>query len=270
MIDLGDVMPLSVEIRDASGALADAGEITLTITLPDGTTATPSVQHPSTGRYEADYTATTVGRHVARWVATGLNSSAYVDMFDVRPADPGGILSMSAAKAALNIPASATVDDEEIRSLLGAVTAIVEDYRKEAVVRRTVTERIDVSPSRRSLVLGKAPVISVTSISSGAYTWPTANLEIRDAEIGEIVSTGSPFAGDITAVYVAGRVVMPANYIEAAKIILKHLWQFQQAPGMGSRVFGGGEDISASIAGMGYALPNRAAELLGGRGLVVM
>jgi len=271
-MDLGDVVPLTVEIRDASGALAAAGAIVLTVTLPDGTSVTPSITNPSTGRYQADYPTTQAGRHTARWVATGLNSSAYVDTFDVRPANPGYIISLAQTKRALNIPVTSTGDDEELRELIEAVTAIVEDYRKEAIVRRTVTEQIW---ARRagSILLRKAPVISVTSVSRviDGYVWPAGDLALRDAEIGELSLSpyGLLFSGDLTVTYVAGRSVIPANFVEAAKIIVKHLWTVQQTPGMGSRVMGvGGDDISAGIAGLGFALPNRAAELLGGRGVI--
>lgn len=267
ILDLGDVQPLTVEVRDAAGALAAAGAITLTVTLPDGTTVTPTVTNPSTGRYQYDYPTTQVGRHTVRWLATGANSSAYADAFDVRPADPWSILSLSAAKAALNI--TSTTDDEELRSLIEAVTWIVEDYRKEAVVRRTVVEPVH-GNGGRSLLLGKSPIISVTSVVSGGVTWPGVDVTVWDASIGEITTTGRSFTGDLVVTYVAGRAVVPANFTEAAKIILRHLWGAQQTPGMGGRVFGvGGDDISAGIAGLGFALPNRAAELLGGRGVVV-
>jgi len=262
--DLGDVVPLTVEVRDAGGVLAAAGAIVLTVVLPDGTTATPAVTNPSTGIYQHDYPTVQAGRHSVRWLATGANSSAYADSFDVRPADPGFILSMAEAKRALNV--TSTVDDEEIRSLIAAVAYVVEDYKREAVVRRTVVEQV--TGSGRTLMLGKAPVISVTSVSDGATTWTTG--WTLNSELGQITSTGTPLTGDLTVTYVAGRAVIPANFIEAAKVIAKHLWGVQQTPGMGSRVFGaGGDDISAGIAGLGFALPNRAAELLGGRGVVV-
>jgi hypothetical protein len=269
MPDLGDIVPLTVEIRDASGVLANAGAITLTVGLPDGTTTTPTVSNPSVGRYQCDFPTTQVGRHYARWVATGLNSSAYVDEFDVRPADPGYILSLATAKAALNIPSTETGDDEEIRALIEAVTLVIESYRSEAIVRRAVTEQIWTHRARSFLVT-KAPVISVTSVSRliDGYTWPIGDLALRDAEIGEVSLSpyGLMFSGDLTVSYVAGRSIVPANYTEAAKIILKHLWQTQQTPGMGSRVFGGGgEDVTVGLAGLGFAIPNRAAELLGGR-----
>jgi len=266
VFDLADVVPLTVDIRDATGTLAAAGAIVLAITLPDGTTVTPSVTNPSTGRYQVDYPTVQAGRHSVRWVATGANSSAYTDAFDVRPADPGYILSMAEAKKALNIPVTSTTDDEEIRALIAAVAYVVEDYRKEAVVRRVIVEQISTG-STRSLLLGKSPVISVTSVSDGTTTRTTG--WVVDSELGEVTSTGTPFSGDLTVTYVAGRSVIPANFIEAAKVIAKHLWGVQQTAGMGSRVFGvGGDDISAGIAGLGFALPNRAAELLGGRGVI--
>jgi hypothetical protein len=277
--DLGDVVPLTVEIRDAAGALAAAGAITLTITLPDGTTATPTVTNPSIGRYQCDYPTTQVGRHSVRWVSTGLNSSAYADSFDVRPAIPAYILSMSDAKAALQIPAGVTTNDEQVRSMVEAVTYVIEDYRKDVVVRRTIVEPIDAqfdSLSSRRLVLRWAPVLSVTSIVrpiDGA-TWAGSDITVLDPNSGVIITYGTPFyasafRGGLVATYVAGRSVIPANYVEAAKVVLKHLWEIQQTPGMGSQVFG--DTISTGEAkvmtGLGYALPNRAAELLGGRGV---
>lgn len=265
MPDLGDLVPLTVEVRDTAGALANAGAVTLTVTLPDGTTATPSVSSPSTGRYQADYAPPTAGRYVARWVATGLNASAHVETFDVRPGDPGYLLSLSAAKAALNIPATDLGDDEELRSMLEAVTAAVEDHRRETIVRRTVVEQLRPAPTRR-LVLGHSPVISLTSIVRlfDGVTWTLpGDAVLVDAAAGVVASYGAVFSGDLTVTYVAGYQIVPANVTEAAKIILRHLWQTQQTPGMGPRVFGGGED-SAPV-GLGFAIPNRAVELLGGR-----
>jgi hypothetical protein len=104
MVDLGDVVPLTVQIRDANGVLANATAVTLTITLPDGTTISPAPANPSVGLYQVDYVTVMEGRHIVRWVATGNNASAYTDSFDVRPVNPPLILSLSAAKAAINTP----------------------------------------------------------------------------------------------------------------------------------------------------------------------
>lgn len=279
MHDLGDVIPLTVEIRDATGGLAAAGAVTLTVTLPDATSVTPTVTTPSTGRYQYDFPTTQVGRHVVRWVATGANSSAYTDGFDVRAGDTGTIMSMSAAKTALSIPATSTGDDEEIRNLIEAVTGIVEEYRKEVIARRTVVEHLDVpvtGQTSRRLTLHHTPVLSVTSIVrplDGA-TWTTADIVVNDPFAGTILTYHTPFyatpeLGGLTATYTAGYAAIPGHYVEAAKVILQHLWQTRQTPGMGSRVFG--DAISPGearvMSGLGFAMPNRAAELLGGRGV---
>ena len=91
--DLGDAVTLAIQVRDVNGTLANASAVTLTITLPDGTTTTPSVTNPTTGNYTATYAPTTAGRYLARWVATGTNASAFADDFEV----------MAAASAAAGI-----------------------------------------------------------------------------------------------------------------------------------------------------------------------
>jgi hypothetical protein len=71
-IDLGDSVPLSVEVKNAAGALANGGAVTVTVTQPDGTPAGPFTVSPTTtGVYDYDFTPTQVGRHQVRWVATG-------------------------------------------------------------------------------------------------------------------------------------------------------------------------------------------------------
>lgn len=275
MPDLGDTLPFSADLYsappDQGGELVNAVTVTLTISLPDGTTATPTLGDPvATGQYRYNYVSTMAGRHTGRWLFTffGGSTSAYVETFDVRPADPGYLMSLAEAKAALNIPATMTTDDEELRALIEAVTLAVENYTGETIARRTITDYLSVGLTTRILV-HRAPIISVTSITRDDYTWPANAVTVRDAEIGEIITTDSalPFYGDLTVVYVAGRAVMLANHVEAAKVILKHLWQTQQTPGLASRVFGGEE--APAVAGLGFAIPNRAAELLGGRGPVV-
>lgn len=266
MADLGDLIPLAVEIRDANGALANAGAMTLTISLPDGTSITPAFTNPSVGRYEYYYVPTMPGRYVARWVATGLNSSAYVEVFDIRPADPGYIISPVDAKRALNIDLTDTSNDEELRSMIEAITKVIEEIRDETIVRRTFVERIRPHGMRR-WVLKHHPLLAITSLTRevDAYTWAPTDITITDTDIGEI-SAGlyAPWLwGELTITYVAGYSVIPASYIEAAKIILKHLWQAQQTPGMGRSPFAAGGDDTTVIAG--FAIPNRALELLGGR-----
>ena len=99
MPDLGDTLPFSSKLYDKpvedGGVLVNATTAALTITLPDGTAAPGiTVTNPpaTTGVYQYDYVTTTVpGPFKGRWLftmATG-KTTAYVEAFDVRPADPG-------------------------------------------------------------------------------------------------------------------------------------------------------------------------------------
>ncbi len=277
IFDTGDVIPLTVEIRDANGALANAGAVTLTIGLPDGTSISPSPNNPSVGRYQLDYAAVQVGRHSVRWVATGTNASAYGDVFDVRPADLGLIVSLADVKTHLNIPASSTDDDEQIRAFIEAATELVENFRNEVVVRRSITEYHTPKWSYR-LVLHSSPVISLTSVArvDGSLSWDVTKLNVAtqtgvvsipgaDSFLGMPAGIGG-FWGYLKVIYVAGYQVIPPNFTLAAKYIVQHLWESQQQPGLGPPGrFGSDTGADYGQFGSGYALPNRAAELLAGK-----
>lgn len=272
MPDLGDVLPFSADLYsappDQGGELVNALSVVLTITLPDGTTLTPTLGDPvATGQYRYNYPSTMAGRHTGRWLFTffGGSTTAYTETFDVRPADPGDIISLTDAKAALNKSATDTADDEEIRSMIEAITRVVENHLQETVARRSVTEYGTVRGG--VLVLGATPVLSLTSVASldGVVTWDPANLLVADPDAGLVTAaSGRSLSGNVQVTYTAGYAVVPANYAEAAKIILRHLWQIQQAPGIGPpSPFG--DETTITPSGMGFAIPNRAVELLGGR-----
>ncbi len=107
MPDLGDIIPLTVQVRDQDGLPTDATTVTLTITEPDGSTVTPTVTNPPavTGLYENDYVPTQIGRHLIRWVTVGPNA-AFTDTVDVRDLSARSIMSLAAAKTHLNMTSS--------------------------------------------------------------------------------------------------------------------------------------------------------------------
>src|ERR1044072_2726207 len=135
-VDLGDTVRLEAGGHGADGILAGASAAVLTITLPDGTTATPTVANPpgQTGKYTADYVTQQAGRHTARWVFTS-PAAAYTDVFDVREAAPPMLFSLAAAKKKLDIPSTSTGDDEELREYIEATTACVEHFVGAVVPR---------------------------------------------------------------------------------------------------------------------------------------
>lgn len=266
--DLGAVVPLGTTVRDASGALANAGSMALTITLPDNTTVTVSPVTPtSTGTYAYDYPTTQAGRHIVRWVATGVNAGAYTDAFDVREAAPPLLFSLASAKAKLDIPATSTSDDEELREFIEATTQCVE-YFVGAVVRRTVQQVV--AGGQDALVLHTVPVIAVTAVTplvTGQETVDVGVLDV-DASTGIVRRTdGTCFAaGHYRATYTAGRTAVPPNVSLAGKLILQHLWRTNYGASRAMSSVGGGDDFLATeqIPGLGYAIPNRALQLLQG------
>ena len=141
--DLGVTARLTAECRDPGGTLTDATTVTVTVTSPDGTAATPAVTNPpeQTGQYHADYVTEQPGRHTVRWVFTG-PAYASTDVLDVRPEQAPGILSLKDAKQHLNLSLADTSEDDEIRFWNNATTTAVE-YFTGPVVVRTVTEDHD-------------------------------------------------------------------------------------------------------------------------------
>lgn len=266
--DLGDTVRLEAESRDAGGTLTDASTAALTITLPDGTTTSPAVTNPpaQTGQYRADYVTVQPGRHVVRWVFSG-PASAYTDVFDVREAVPPLLFSLDSAKAKLDIPTTSTGDDEELREFIEATTKCVEFF-VGPIVRRTVTQVV--RGGNPSVLLHTTPVMAVTSITGiepGVPAVDTSVLDV-DTDAGVVRRTdGAVFnPGLYRAVYVAGRTAVPANASLAAKLILQHLWRTNYGAARGLSGIGGGEDFAVTepIPGLGYAIPNRALQLLQG------
>lgn len=265
--DLGDTLPFSAKLYDKDptqgGVLVNAQSAALTITLPDGTTTAPSVTNPPavTGTYEYPYASTQEGPHQGRWVFTlpGGATTTYVEMFDVRPAYPRYIISLADAKAQQNIDSNA--QDEELRPFIEATTAVIERHTGKTIVRKTITERVCASWSNE-LWLNHRPILSVTSIATtdGLTTWNVgASYVDIDPDLGRIrVLSGNYWSGNLVVTYVAGMTSIPPEYTMAARIIVQHLWQTQR--GSGGPAIPGGMDVTP---GLGYAIPNRALELLG-------
>lgn len=265
-VDLGDTVPLTFEVRDADGALVNAAAVTATVTLPDGSTVSPAVSNPPavTGVYGVDFVPTTAGRHMVRWVSTD-PASAYTDAFDVWLAVSESIVSLAAMKDHLNKSVEDTSDDEELRGFIEAATAVIEEHRGETVTRRTVVEDMNLRHPVMVVQLGTSPVQSLTSVATvdGATTWDVNDLHVSRHGV-VTVQTGAALLGLVRFTLVGGYTVIPPNYTLAAKIIVAHLWETQQQPGLGSNPYGADAQF-LTPTGRGFAIPNRAVELLGRR-----
>ncbi|MEV1063379.1 hypothetical protein [Streptomyces sp. NPDC050263] len=260
--DLGAPARLSTTVTDDDGVPADAGSMALTVMLPDGTSSVFDPVVPvSTGQYKYTYATTQPGRHAVRWVASGINATAYVDVFDVREAIPTWIISLADAKQQLKMPAG-TSQDESIRRWIGATTAAVEWF-VGPVAERTVTETHTVGRVQ-ALALRKLPALALTSVVpvlDGGPTYDVAALDL-DGNDGIVRrKDGGPLYGPLRVTYTAGRRIVAENISAAAELILQHLARTQY--GSGRPQLGTGDfDVTEPVPGLGYAIPNRALQLL--------
>ena len=259
-VDLGATVRLNADCRDPGGNLVTATTATVTVTLPDGSTASPAATETSTaGQYRADYPTTAAGRHTVRWLFTD-PAHAYTDMFDVREEAPPAIMSLATGRS--HLKKTDTSDDEEIRDWIEATTRAVEQF-VGPVVARSFTETVHFT-STRSVALTHSPALSLTSVTTlraGGTTYSVDDL-LLDPDTGLVeLADGGLLYGPLTFTYRAGRLVVPANFRNAAKIILQHLWRTRQGPGRPQR---GTDDfdVTEPIPGLGFAIPNRAVQLL--------
>nr|WP_202551658.1 hypothetical protein [Streptomyces sp. SID8352] len=253
---------MTAECRDPGGLPVTAASAAVTITLPDGTAATPpAAEDPAApGTYHADHVTTLSGRHTVRWTWTG-PASSYTDVFDVQEETPPAILSLADARQHLNL--NSHKDDGEVRFWITATTRAVEHFVGPVLVRE-FTERHTVR-NAAAVVLRRTPVVAVTavdSVLSGTAAYPVDALDI-DPDTGELVRLdGGWISGRLLITYRAGRAVIAENILGAARIILQHLWETQRASR--GAVPGSSQDyaVTEPIPGLGYAIPNRALQLL--------
>lgn len=256
--DLADTIPLGVRVYDETGAPADPTTLVLTLGLPDGTTATPTITHTSVGVFQVSYVPTMAGRHSVTWAATGANAAGHADAFYVSAAAPLYLVSLADAKEQLNI--TSTASDEELRVYLEATTGVIERELGQAVIRRPFTEEHTVRGGM--LVLTWTPTVALTALAlvDGTFTWDVSTLHTSAAGIVTSPFGVAPY-GRVTSTYIAGPSVAAANHGLAARIILQHLWTTKRGSAGSPRA--GGLDAPTRVAGAGYALPNAARELLG-------
>lgn len=245
--DLGSIVPLRGEVRDAAGALANATSVVVHVTLPDGTAAAGSPftpTNPSTGIYQYDYTTVQAGRHQRRWVASGTNADTWgPDPFDVWPVNSRFAISVDEARSALNLATGNDANDEEIRLFIASATHIIEDVTGPIFGTDTFTEQHH--PTTARLILDHAhPVTfgSVVSYSNGSPTTLT-KANTPDAATNDQFTVdpathtitrraaGGPeqqWGDEVWVTYTAGMTTVPFNLILAARELVQYSFGLSQ------------------------------------------
>lgn len=267
---LTDPVLLNWVLTDTSNNPVDASVLpTVTVTRPDGTTDTPAVTHVGvgTGQYQATHLTTQPGHHFVAWAATGTHPGAMTDSFDVWPAQDRTILSFADVKNTVNLTAGVTQFDDELRWYNESITDFIE-YYCGPVIPQTIVERQEVGGL--TVALFQPPILNL--VNWAGTTSPMKPVKVYgvaydasvlsvDPKTGIVEHTGGLpfFYGPYDFQYQAGRLVIPMGISMAARIILKHLFAIQRGGGAGS--FGAGEE-ETNFEGFGFAVPNRALEIL--------
>lgn len=76
LLPIGGVWEIRASVTDVDGNAVDAVP-TVTVTLPAGSTATPTVETLTAGEYRATYEVGSAGRYVARVVAAGYGAADF-------------------------------------------------------------------------------------------------------------------------------------------------------------------------------------------------
>lgn len=239
MPSLGSILPFSTDVYDKpvedGGVLTNASSAVLTVTLPDGTTATPTVTNPSTGKYVGNYQtsdASPTGRYLGHWVLSFAGGA--VDTYDETIDVVATIVTVDEALGHLR--AAGVIETEpdldQLEWLCSVASNAVELDLGRTYMRRTVVEVH--SGGSDTLILRHSPVLSVTSVSESG-TALTGSDYLLDPELPFLyrgsTSYTRPFSAgrlNVTVTYVAGSLNPPPVVRKVVLNAVQGMWQSSQ------------------------------------------
>ncbi len=222
--DLGDTVTLDLTVRDSTGALVTPATNTLTITLPDNTTTSPTATNPSAGYLLATYVPTLSGHYTWRWPTTG-PATGESGSFNVSDALPPAIMSLAEARDYENIPAAEILGDAELRGFIEAATRLIEEH-VGPVVRRTATFTVNSYGPCVPLPYDPLSLTSAVRVRDGSVVDIT-NMVVVDGVLWS--KTYAPLPTEPwTLTCVVGRTIIPANILKAAAEVVSDLWASQR------------------------------------------
>lgn len=260
--DLGDPYPITVLTKDEDGDLATTSSVTVTVTLPDGSTTSPAAMtETTTGRFVYDYPTTVAGLHSFEATATGAVEGVYEDVFNVA-ASLASVVSLPDMRSHLRL--TSTDDDEIVRDYLAVATDCAQARSGRIWVRTTVLAEVHDGGAPK-LRLRNSPVLSITSVTENGTTVPSTGyvLHARFGWLYRGTTTSAscwPYSRQgILVSYVAGPPsgVIPPAIPHGVKEMVRHLWEARRG---GSGIPRQGPDTEW-VPILGYSVPRRVAEL---------
>lgn len=175
---VGDLWPIVVDIRTADGFHVSETPV-VTVTLPDGSTATPAVESTVGGCYRAQYALTVAGRHIASVTTTAYGAAGFV-VEAVSPTQAGGMPQVADVNAYLGTNswtnadiASALAAETASQRATCAIPAHYPDDLREALLRRVA----------RTLGMRRAPLAQpIGDAEAGGSVIPPYDPEINRLE----------------------------------------------------------------------------------------
>ena len=178
LLPIGGVWEIRASVTDVDGGAVDATP-TVTVTLPAGTTATPTVETVAAGDYRATYEVGTAGRYVARVVATGYGAADFAAYATATTAGTG----MPDAAAVVEYLGATSFTTDEVQDALDAeaaaqrsvcrVRAVYPDDLRQALLRRVA----------RNLALRQLPLaVHQGDAEAGPMLLPGRDPEVRRLE----------------------------------------------------------------------------------------
>jgi hypothetical protein len=229
----------TIEVRDSTGVLQNAGTVSVVVTLPDGTTANPTVTTLGTGQYVFDHLTTVPELYGWEATATGgiLGTAVRKWSGSFYVVGPGRLLVDTAdALDHLRVTLTAAADRERLRLLCLRATDAVERDLDRAITRRTVTAELH-DGGKTTVALLRTPVISVSAVSvdgtpvtgGAGVDWTlraSAGLLVRGS--GKSWAVWPDGVQNVSVTYVAGMTSPPVVARGVALNIVARTWQSSQ------------------------------------------
>lgn len=243
--DLGDTVPLSVNVTNSAGVAVDCSTMTLTLTLPDGTTSDIGLTNTVVGEYYADYVPAQYGHYQAVFLGT-VPAVSYREDFWVGA--QRFYASLTDLKSYLGISESDETDDLELSWALEAAQGAVNRHTGRSFHRdNTATARLfdRCTPDGLLLIDDVASTTDLavgTSNGDGTYTtlastswqprplnsltrgWPITSIQTFGYTSGQDVY--APF--QVTAKW--GWPALPAEVTQATLILAARLFKRRNSP----------------------------------------